>query len=632
MTLQYHSPGFETIYKTLSYYANHTPNNLAIIASGRQSLNFKELKELVDELSTSLNTTYYKDNRRIAIIMPNGPEMALAFLAISSFATAAPLDPQYQASDLEFYLSDLNADGLLIHSEIDSSARNIAKMLNIPVFEAVFDTNKPAGVFTISSQTKFVLSGKLPSFSQAKDIALLLHTSGTTSRPKLVPLSQQNLCSSAGNIVKTLNLSETDRCLNITPLFHIHGLIAALLASITAGGSVVCSSGLDTNYFFAWLLDLKPTWYTGVPTMHQAILSTICSNFTSKKSHSLRFIRSASSALAPQIMSSLEKTFHVPVIEAYGMTEAANQIASNPLPPGLRKPGSVGQPTGQQVTILDQAGNILTNNQPGEIAIRGLNVTAGYESNLEANRVAFVNGWFRTGDLGYIDETGYLFINARQKEIINRGGEKISPREVDEALLDHPEIIQAIVFSASHPSLGEDLVAAVVLQEKSQLDAHNIRHFLFKKLPGYKVPSQVLIIDEIPKGSTGKVQRIGLFEKLAKHFEQAYAKPRTKLEIILAKLYSELLKLPKVGIQDNFFALGGDSLLATQLINRLNGILSIDIPIITVFQAPTVSELAIDISKYQAKQVDSKSMQDIQTTIEEFSNGETVTIQKITRK
>ena len=612
-------PYFDTIYETINYHAMQQPDSVAITAPNRHALTFKALKDRVDTIASILGGINADKKLRIAIIMPNGPEMAVAFLAVSSFAAAAPLNPQYKASDLEFYLSDLKADILLIHSETESDAREVAQKMAIPVLEALFDLDRPAGFFTIKSNEHLSTQGPAV-FAQVSDIALFLHTSGTTSRPKLVPLTQKNLCKSASNIVNTLALDETDRCLNIMPLFHIHGLMAGLLSSIKAGGSVACVPDLHTESFFDWLKDLKPTWYTGVPTMHQSILGFAQEHIDSIPPNRLRFIRSSSSALAPQVMSALEETFKVPVIESYGMTEAAHQMASNPLPPELRKPGSVGKPAGPEITLLDQNGNELSGQQSGEIAIRGDNVTAGYESNPEANKTAFTKGWFRTGDLGYFDESGYLFVTGRLKEIINRGGEKISPREIDEVLLDHPEVKQAVAFSVPHQTLGEDLVAAVVIREHGNTNVQAIRRFLFEKLPGFKVPSQIVILDEIPKGSTGKLQRIGLAEKLSEHFAQAYVAPSSEMEIMLAENFAELLKLPQVGINENFFALGGDSLRATQLITRVCASLSINMPIVTVFKSPTIAELAVEVNRYQMEQWDSDSMLDILAQIEALSD------------
>ena len=298
------------------------------------------------------------------------------------------------------------------------------------------------------------------------------------------------------------------------PLFHIHGLIAAVLASISAGASIFCAPGFNALKFFAWLEQAQPSWYTAVPTMHQAILARAGKNKKTARKSNLRFIRSSSASLPPQVLHDLEETFDAPVIEAYAMTEAAHQMTSNPLPPDTRKPGSVGIPAGPKVAIMDEAGNLLEQGSVGEVVIQGENVTAGYDNNPDANRENFVNGWFRTGDQGYMDEDGYLTITGRLKEIINRGGEKISPREVDEILLGHPSVSQAVTFAVPHDKLGEEVAAAVVLNDGQALNESDIRSFVAGYLAGFKVPKKILILDDIPKGATGKVQRIGLAGKL----------------------------------------------------------------------------------------------------------------------
>ena len=351
-------------------------------------------------------------------------------------------------------------------------------------------------------------------YATSSDIALVLHTSGTTSRPKIVPLTQANICNSAINISSSLDLSIEDRCLNIMPLFHIHGLIAAVLSTLSAGASIYCSSGFNALQVFKWFSSEEPTWFTAVPTMHQAILSRANRNSDILEKIKLRLIRSSSSSLAPQVMAQLEETFHCPVIEAYGMTEAAHQMASNPLPPSIRKPGSVGLAAGPEIRIMDDKGNFLSSETEGEIVIRGSNVTNGYENNPTANSDAFVNGWFRTGDQGVIDGDGYLSITGRLKEIINRGGEKISPREVDEVLLDHPQVNQVVTFGFPHEKLGEEVGVAIVLDEDAKINENEIRDFASERLSDFKVPRKVIFIDEIPKGATGKMQRIGLHKKL----------------------------------------------------------------------------------------------------------------------
>jgi acyl-CoA synthetase (AMP-forming)/AMP-acid ligase II len=300
----------------------------------------------------------------------------------------------------------------------------------------------------------------------------------------------------------------------VMPLFHIHGLAAALLASLYAGGSVVCTGGLLVTHFFEWLEQTEASWYTAVPTMHQGILARARSHLTSPPRHRLRLARSSSAPLAPMVMQEIEELFGVPVIEAYGMTEAAHQMASNPSPPRARKPGSVGLAAGPQVAILDERGTLLPEGETGEVAIRGESVTAGYEANPEANRTAFTDGWFRTGDQGTLDQDGYLRLTGRLKEIINRGGEKVSPLEVDAVLMDHPAVAQVVTFGMPHAKLGEEVAAAVVLREGESLDEHALRDFAGTRLAPFKVPRKIVFLTEIPKGATGKLQRIGLAEKL----------------------------------------------------------------------------------------------------------------------
>jgi acyl-CoA synthetase (AMP-forming)/AMP-acid ligase II len=362
------------------------------------------------------------------------------------------------------------------------------------------------------------LKGRKPAsrgFGKTDEIALLLHTSGTTSRPKLVPLRHSNLCASAFNIVTTLRLAEHDRGLNLMPLFHIHGLVAGLLAPLSAGGPVICSRGFNALKFFGWMAEARPTWYSAVPTMHQAILGRASKSADIIKNNPLRFIRSSSSSIPPQVIRDIEEIFGCPLIESYGMTEASHQMASNPLPPGVRRPGSVGLPAGPEVAIADENGRRLKPGETGEIVIRGENVMNGYVNNEAANAEAFTSeGFFRTGDQGVIDHDGYLSITGRLKEIINRGGEKVSPREIDEVLMDHPCVAQCVCFAVPHAKLGEDVAVAIVLRQAATADEHSIKEFCASRLAKFKVPETIVFLEEIPKGATGKLRRIGLAAKL----------------------------------------------------------------------------------------------------------------------
>ena len=494
--------------------ANGQPADPAIGAPERAPLTHGGLRDLAQRTVETLNALGIGRGDRVAIVLPNGPEMATAFLSIASGATTAPLNPAYRADEFEFYLTDLHARALVTLDGLDTPARAVAAALDIPVLTLVPEPLGPAGVFSLHPERPLAHGVAAPGPAGPDDVALVLHTSGTTARPKIVPLSQRNIVASAHNIGRVLGLGPADVCLNIMPLFHIHGLIAATLSSIAAGASVNCTPGFNALRFFHWFDEVRPTWYTAVPTMHQAILARAGRHPDSLTASRLRFIRSSSASLPPQVMQELEATFGVPVIEAYGMTEAAHQMTSNPLPPAPRYAGSVGLAAGPEVAIMDESGALLPAGALGEVVIRGPNVTTGYENNPAANASAFVDGWFRTGDQGTLDEQRYLRLTGRLKEQINRGGEKISPLEVDAVVMDHPAVEQAVTFAVAHALLGEDIACAVVLRAGATASERDIRDFVSLHLASFKVPRRIVLVDEIPKGPTGKVQRIGLAEQL----------------------------------------------------------------------------------------------------------------------
>ena len=483
----------------------------AIAAHGAPPLSYAGLRVLIDRTQRSLNELGIGRGDRVAIVLPNGPEMATAFLCVASAATSAPLNPAYRQDEFEFYLEDLKAKALILEAGSESAALRAAEKLGVAVITLTPEPQAGAGAFRLSGSS--TEAAARPGPTEPQDIALILHTSGTTSRPKIVPLRHANIWTSAGNVAAALELSERDRGLIVMPLFHIHGLIAGLSAPLSRGGAVFCTAGFNALKFFGEMEEAKPTWYTAVPTTHQMILTRAGRHKELIARHPLRFVRSSSSSMPPTVITELEAVFHCPVIEAYGMTEATHQMASNPLN-GIRKPGSVGVPAGPEIAIMDEAGQLLARGETGEVVIRGENVTAAYENNPKANAQAFVNGWFRTGDQGVIDADGYLTLTGRLKEIINRGGEKISPREVDEALMDHPAVLQAVAFAVPHPMLGEDVGAAVVLREGLTATEQELGAFLSERLAAFKTPRKILFLAEIPKGATGKLQRIGLAQKL----------------------------------------------------------------------------------------------------------------------
>jgi acyl-CoA synthetase (AMP-forming)/AMP-acid ligase II len=499
-----------TVLELLAAGAEDAP---ALGAPGRPPLGHGALRALVGDTVAALRARGIGRNAPVAFVVDNGPEAATTFLAVAAGATAAPLNPAYRVDEFDFYLGDLGARLLIVEEGKDSPALVTADKLGIPVARLRVAAGAPAGAFTLVFPDGMG-AASADGAAAPDDVALVLHTSGTTSRPKMVPLSQRNVCASARNVAAAVAFGPGDRGLNIMPLFHIHGLIAGILAPLSAGGEVFCTPGFNALKFFGWMADARPTWYTAVPTMHQAILMRARKNAAVIAANPLRFIRSSSASLPPQVIAELEQVFGAPVIEAYGMTEAAHQMASNPLPPGRRKPGSVGVAAGPEVCILDETGRPAAAGATGEIAIRGANVMGGYANRPDANAEAFVNGWFRTGDQGTIDADGYVSITGRLKEIINRGGEKISPREVDEVLMDHPAVAQCVTFALPHDKLGEEVAALVVLRDGATAGEAELREFVGRRLADFKVPKKILFRAEIPKGATGKLQRIGLAQKL----------------------------------------------------------------------------------------------------------------------
>jgi acyl-CoA synthetase (AMP-forming)/AMP-acid ligase II/thioesterase domain-containing protein len=591
-----------TINELVSAAAVACPDAPAVLGLGRPPLAYARLCGFIEDTVRTLNRAGLGRGDRIAVVLPNGPEMATAFVAIASGAVFAPLNPAYGRSEFEYFLADLRAKALVVEDGSDSPAMAVAQAAGIPVIRLRTTAGAEAGMFTLEPAN--LPNPAAPAeLSEADDIALILHTSGTTSRPKIVPLRHFNLCASARNIQRSLALTGADRCLNIMPLFHIHGLAGALLSSLAAGASVVCTPGFYATRFFEWMDEFAPTWYTAVPTMHQAILARAEANREIIERRPLRLIRSCSSALAPRGMASLETAFGAPVIESYGMTEASHQMASNPLPPRQRKPGSVGLAAGPEVAVMDDAGGLAGPGFTGEIVIRGRNVTLGYEGAPEGDQAAFRNGWFRTGDQGHIDSEGYVFLTGRLKELINRGGEKISPREIDEVLLDHPGIAQAVAFSVPHAQLGEEIGAAVVPREGAALTETAVREFAASRLAAFKVPRVVRIVNKIPKGPTGKLQRIGLAEKLGVEplddtrtpSSAESIPPRTVLETRLAAIWRDVLALDAIGAKDSFFAFGGDSILASLVVARVSREMNIQYPLLEFLEDPTIAAMAARI-------------------------------------
>jgi acyl-CoA synthetase (AMP-forming)/AMP-acid ligase II len=486
------------------------PDAPALLAPDRPALSYAALRANVRALAAQLQALGIGRGDRVAIAMGNGPEMAIAFLAAASAATAAPLNPKYRADEFAFYYDDTQAKALIALP----GAVPAAEEALLPGMQLIAATVQEDGTLALRPQADSSPQPSALSLAQPDDVALILHTSGTTSRPKRVPLRHRNLATSARNIIETYNLTAADRALCIMPLFHIHGIVASLLSSLAAGGAVICPPGFDALKFWQWVDTFKPTWYSAVPTMHQLLLSRAERNAALIAANRFRFIRSSSAPLPPVVMERLEAAFGAPVLESYGMTEASHQMASNPLPPAPRKGGSVGVGVGVDVAIMDDAGALLAQGAIGEVVVRGGNVVDGYENNPEANASAFTNGWFRTGDQGYLDADGYLCLTGRIKELINRGGEKISPLEIDDVLLRHPAVAEALAFAVPHATLGEEVHAAVVLRPEATASEQELRDHCAASLADFKVPRRIHMLEALPRGATGKLQRITMAKML----------------------------------------------------------------------------------------------------------------------
>ena len=585
------------VYDHLTAQAERAPQAVAISAPGRQPMTYAGLLLQTRGVRDKLNSMGIGRNDRVAMVLDNGPEMAVAFIGMASCVTCIPLNPGYRADEFEFYLSRANATAMVIDSANNSSARAVGQKLGLSIIELEFGQDAEAGSFQLAGGDRRTL--KRGGFAQPEEHALLLHTSGTTSEPKIVPLTQNNICSMAANNQRYLELTCDDLCLNVMPLFHSTGLIGVVLSSILSGACVVCPPAFYAPKFLEWFEEFRPTWFTAVPSIHQAILLRATNERERVSRNRLRFIRSSSSALPRHVLQDLEDTFNAPVIESYGLTESG-MIACNPLPPGIRKVGSVGVPTSVDLAVTDEAGNSLAPGKTGEVVVRGACVMTGYEGSMADGKEFLAGNWFRTGDQGFLDADGYLFLTGRLKEIINRGGEKIAPREVDEALMNHHAVEQAVTFPVGNDALGEEVAAAVVLRPQHTATEPELREFVTRRLADFKVPRQILILTEIPKGSFGKIERHRLAERLGvkpcdqlpSKREVAYTPAGTREESMLAEIWARVLGLNVVGIHDDFFRLGGDSILATRVVSQVRSLLQVELSPASLFETPTVAELA----------------------------------------
>jgi oxalate---CoA ligase len=586
-----------TLVDVVRDHAQRTPDALAILAPGRPPLDYRGLSHALDATIERLAAAGFGRGDRVALALPDGPELAVALMAVSGCATCVPLNSTLDETSYRVAFSRLRVDALIVPlaatSADDTPATRTADALSLPVIRLAFAPADPAGVFTLLPAA--ARPAKIAVGSAADDIALVLHTSGTTEQPKAVPLTHRLVVGPALARARQFGLTAADRCLCVRPLFTAGGMRRCLFPVLAVGASVVCTPGLGGESFVAWLEAFEPTYYSGSPTIQRALIDELEQRGGAMRS-TLRFILSASAALPASLGSRLEEMLGVPVLQGYGMTETGI-VAQNPLAPGASRAGSVGLPVGNEFAILGDAGLWLPPGEIGEIVVRGAEVFGGYEDDPAANRKAFFQGWFRTGDLGYVDRDGFLFIAGRVKELINRGGFKVSPSAVDAAVTRHPDVVDAVTFAVPHATLGEDVVTAAVLRQPSTATAQSLRDFVFGELAAFMVPRQILLVPDLPRSAAGKVQRAEIAAKFGPHLRVPFLAPRGPHEERVARWFAEVLGVDNVGASDNFFELGGDSLHGAQLIGRVNAEQGTTLEVACLFRRPTVAEFAAELEE-----------------------------------
>lgn len=592
-----------TMHSVVRAWAEQTPHAAAIGAPGRAPLTYSALLAEIERAVAALKALGVSREDRVALVLPQGAEIAVALLAVSAVAIAAPLNPALTGDELAGAFETLAPALLVVPAGVDSRAAEVARGQGIRIVELVVRPDSPAGSFDLSGVGADAVDA--PGLSGPEDIGLALPTTGTTGRSKFVLLRHRNFCAAAENTMAALQLTQADRCLDVMPSFHAHGLVAGVFASLRAGAQVVCTPAFDAARFFEWLAEFRPTWYTAVPTMHQTIVAEASVHRELIEACSLRFVRSASSILSQALLEDLERTFGAPVTESYGLTEAS-QLTNTPLDRRKQKPGSLGTTGSSQIAIMGPDGALLGQGVSGEIVCRGPVVMAGYLGDPEATKQCFVDGWFKTGDIGQLDPDGHLYMTGRLKEMINRGGEKVVPEEVDRVLLTYPPIAQAVTFGIPDPVMGEEIAAVVVIRPGMAATAAQVREFASGALSDHKVPRRVLIVPSIPAGPTGKLTR----RKMGAYFGHLLSGPRRDgrvpveardaLERGLAGIWKDVLRVESVGVTDDFFDCGGNSLLAVRMLEEVERFSGRVLHPSVLFSTPTIEGLARVLREDQA--------------------------------
>jgi oxalate---CoA ligase len=588
-----------TLGQVIGRTASRFPNQPAIVSTAFAPLTYHDLQRQLDNIRRQLRLAGLDCNARIGVLMPNGLEAVLAIVAVACCSVAVPLDPRLSPAEIDQRLDMLRLNALLLLQGSDCEARQAAERRRLPIIEAASAGHGQLGL-DIAVQVSD--SPAIDAEPDPGSPAFILQTSGTTAQPKLIPFSHSNMLAAAARLQAWFGLTPSDRCLSVSSPYYSHGLKVTVFTPLLTGGSIAVPANSAVVALDEWLDVLRPTWYSAGPTLHTAVLDKAKSVEDAQAAHTLRFVVSGGAPLPKEVQDGLQRILGVPVLEHYGSSEAA-QIAANLPPPGPNRPGTCGQPWPDTVTIVGEDGHPLPAGERGEIWVRGPTVMSGYLDAPELNQASFKEGWFRTGDIGSLDKDGFLSLHGRLSELINRGGEKIAPAAIESALLRHPAIAEAAAFAIPHPRLGDDVAAAIVLHPGAQTTPAEIRHFLQRELASFKIPRQILIVDQLPKGATGKVQRRRLRESLDGLLAHpgpmpvpAVNKAPLDLEAELLTLWRRLLKSETLTVDDDFFASGGDSLLVMEMLIEVERLIGHPVPETILFGAETIRQLADKIA------------------------------------
>jgi acyl-CoA synthetase (AMP-forming)/AMP-acid ligase II/thioesterase domain-containing protein len=566
------------------------PDRPAIVSTDFGHLTYAELDRVVREIGKGLRAAGFGRFARVGVAVPSGPHAALVILSVSCSAIAIPLNPKQTFEEIEASFANLRPDCLLIWQHSECAARSIAERHGIHTLEI------HPGHETRLNVHLTPVRDLIPAADEELDTeepAFILQTSGTTSRPKLIPFSHRNMLAAAARLRAWFKLTSEDRCLSVSPVYYSHGLKVTVLTPLLTGGSVAFPTDAMKVDYREWFGALRPTWYSAGPTLHRMVFDQARVQSDPHRTHSLRFILSGGAPLQTELLAGLGSTFQVPVVEHYGSSEAA-QIAANLPPPGPSKPGTVGVPWPDTLVVVGEEGNAVPPGTQGEVLVRGPTVIAGYLNAPELNSASFIDGWLRTGDIGSLDQDGFLTIHGRSNDLINRGGEKVSPIEVEEALIAHPAVADAAAFSVPHSRLGEDVAAAVVLRPGASADPHQLRTYLSEKMVSFKVPRRIVVVNVLPKGPTGKVLRRRLSETFGSggsYVPSDVKSPAADLASRLTPIWERLLNKSPISIDDDFFEAGGDSLLAVQMLIELERVIGRPVPNSVLFETSTIRAL-----------------------------------------